>query len=330
VPAATTRNPGTPGTSASVQGNLFTAGLGGSGGAGGLGGTGGAGGDGAAGGAGAGGTIRLKASSIAAISGAQPVFNVGSVTATTQTGVASRAGDKGRVLIGSNTDASGLSAAASLFRGTSSPNPFVPEGPSTPHLSGLLATLDASPSATGWGQLAAESYGVLAKANPATSAGQPRWVPLTAGDLLSRAVLESRETFAAGGRRPPNAMAALVRIDAATATNLLGGDFTGYDLLLYVNLSAEAIAAPQMGVGGITGQLLQGGWATESLYNASQVGGPTALSSLPAGAVYATLIPEVLGTAANGGILWDWPTPTLARQPPSSRATASRPTRFST
>jgi hypothetical protein len=138
------------------------------------------------------------------------------------------------------------------FLGSQTVNPFLLGGNvQTPHLSGVLATTTAT--ATAPGQLAAESYGVLGKYKDATSG----WVPMPAKDLLSRALVESKDTFS-GGVKPGNALAAVIRVDKGLANTLFGSDFTGYDLLLYVNLTNDSIASPSMGINGQSSPLLQG------------------------------------------------------------------------
>jgi hypothetical protein len=87
---------------------------------------------------------------------------------------------------------------------------------------------------------------------------------------------------------PPWAQAALVRYPVGPAG--YDHDFAGFDMLMFVNLSPDGLATATLGVGtsGTLQQLLVGGRSR------AEFGGPgiAPLEVLPAGAVYATLVPE--------------------------------------
>ena len=98
---------------------------------------------------------------------------------------------------------------------------------------------------------------------------------------------------------PANAQAVLIR-------RILGPqnfdyDFAGYDMLLYVNLTGQAIGAPKLSVGSVAlQQLLQGGYLTNPQFTPGATG-PQLLSQLSGYQVYATLIPTGTTTINVGG-----------------------------
>ena len=91
---------------------------------------------------------------------------------------------------------------------------------------------------------------------------------------------------------PPNAVVAIYRFDtaadalAAGYSGPLDADYTGYDLVLFINLSTVTLANPQLGLlsAGDTGshmtQLQTGWWRV-------------AIGGLGAGQVWATLVPDL-------------------------------------
>ena len=99
---------------------------------------------------------------------------------------------------------------------------------------------------------------------------------------------------------PPNAVVAIYRFDtaadalAAGYSGPLDADYTGYDLVLFINLSTVTLANPQLGLlsAGDTGshmtQLQTGsGVASEKRWTRVTIGG------LGAGQVWATLVPDL-------------------------------------
>ena len=78
--------------------------------------------------------------------------------------------------------------------------------------------------------------------------------------------------------------------------------FTGYDYLVYANLSAGAITVPTFGVNGANQQLENQGYAANPQFGGA---GPTLMPTIGSGGVYATLVP--VGTnslsliTGNGG-----------------------------
>lgn len=88
---------------------------------------------------------------------------------------------------------------------------------------------------------------------------------------------------------PSAAAAALCLTDEGPAS--LAADWDGFDMLLMVNLSDRPLVAPMLGVGeaGYLMNLKQGGFTRDPLFGGS---GDELLTELPAGAVYALLVPE--------------------------------------
>ncbi len=98
----------------------------------------------------------------------------------------------------------------------------------------------------------AESYGLLGNFN--TTSGQ--YDPLLASQVFSTEFLS---TLA-----PANSMAALLRVDLGPIG--YAQDYTGYDMLLMVNLSNGALTNPRLGVDGVFKPLVSGGWENDPLY----------------------------------------------------------------
>jgi hypothetical protein len=88
---------------------------------------------------------------------------------------------------------------------------------------------------------------------------------------------------------PPTAAAALCLMDQGPAD--LAADWDGFDMLLMVNLLTRPLAAPRLGVGdsAYVADLKQGGFARNPMFGG---GGYDLLGELPAGGVYALLVPE--------------------------------------
>ncbi len=226
------------------------------------------GGDGAAGGlGGAGGLGAPGAAGAGGAGGTVKLF--GSVTTADPLvvdtsggsgGPGADAGGLGRLLLGSNTplDTTGWNVTAStqLFAGTQLANPYVADSAPTPYLTDLVGGADI--------------FGLLS---------------------YSSALLFSVELLAAASAA--EADLGLFRIDAGWGE--LVADFAGYDLLLIANLSDQAIADPQLGVGAAAPlvPLQQAGFANRAEFGG---GGPVELGTLAVGAVFATLIPEAADT----------------------------------
>ncbi|MCW5625793.1 MAG: hypothetical protein KIT73_13865, partial [Burkholderiales bacterium] len=249
---------GQPGQSGG--GSIFAGGSGGAGGAGspgGAGGGGGSGGVGATGGGGAGGTIKLVGS----------VVNTDDAIVDASGGAGGSAGGLGRFVLGSNAGAfefynvevSGplatvtpnVTASIEQYTGSRAANPFLASNAATPYLPDL--------------QGGAAPYGLLA---------------VTAQQLFKDAVFDSA---------PADAAMAVVRVDAAVLG--LTDEYNGYDLLLFANLTGDAIAVPKLGIGDLGHEtaLLLGNFATLAQFGGA---GATTLDELGAYGVYATLIPE--------------------------------------
>jgi hypothetical protein len=94
---------------------------------------------------------------------------------------------------------------------------------------------------------------------------------------------------------PPDATGAMILMDKGPAG--LAQDWDGFDMLLMVNLTDNAIAGPRLGLGSYEDGghcsyltiLLQGGYASEDAFGGY---GPTVLAQLPAHGAYATMVPE--------------------------------------
>jgi hypothetical protein len=75
-------------------------------------------------------------------------------------------------------------------------------------------------------------------------------------------------------------------------------DFSGFDLLFYINLSGAPVDLPVLGAGGsATAGLLQGGFARDTRFGG---GGPAPLAQLAPGAVWVTPIPATVSDVAFG------------------------------
>ena len=81
-----------------------------------------------------------------------------------------------------------------------------------------------------------------------------------------------------------------------TSASVLGPAFTGYDALLFINLSGNQLDTPQFGTDGALQQLLNRGWANNPAFGGA---GAQAGSALASGAVYGTLIPAGSGTVPS-------------------------------
>ncbi|MDZ4853052.1 MAG: PKD domain-containing protein [Pirellulaceae bacterium] len=249
----------------------------GSGGKGGDGGSGGSGGAGGGGGGGAGGAVKLLASVLTAAT-AQIITGGGAG------GTGASTGGNGRFLFGSN-DPNGrptsLSATNtdlnSLNQRIRETNPWTRlsgNAPlSTPLIAGIAGGADA-------GGLLDKFFFDL---------------PLSIQDLI-------RPPFPSLGT-PADALAAVVRVDATgeilshfvDGTSINTDDYTGFDLLLFVNLTPFALTSPRLGIATFNGStfdapLSLGGIAADSLFGGS--GSRTILNSLNNGAIFATLVPN--------------------------------------
>lgn len=89
----------------------------------------------------------------------------------------------------------------------------------------------------------------------------------------------------------PNGNTGVTLLRYATGIGSYNTDFTGYDLLLLVNSSQYDALNPKLGYGaaGYSSPLLVGGWENDPAFGGS---GATPIALLPAGGVYATLVPE--------------------------------------
>ncbi len=191
-------------------------------------------------------------------------------------------GQAGRFLLGSNLvtplgDATGGEAIGNwqletqdpeLFAGLRALNPFMASG-ETPFLSDL-----ADGGASPYGLVA--PYGLI-------DAGLFNEPVATA---LFGAPDEHAPLFAYA---PDNARAALVRVDVGPAGFGFGGDFLGYDLVLLVNLTDQAVSRPQLQAGRLADLTPLKTYVPASL---SQPASQQDMDELPGLAVYATLVPE--------------------------------------
>jgi hypothetical protein len=243
--------------------NLYKAGNGGHGGAGGSGGGGGAGGLGASGGAGGGG-----AGGTVKLYGTAVDAPGATVDASGGAGGAGGggAGGDGRFVLGTNvSDGSPLvtGATSSFFQGPRATNPFIKGGVETPYIPDLVGGADI--------------YGLLS----GVTASSPDFSSVLAG-------------------APSDAVGALYRGDIGPSG--YSDDFTGFDILLYINLGVRDLMNPMLGLdpastdAAFQQALLTGGYMTDPLFGGS--GGPQTLSDLTSGAIWATLISDT-GTIFN-------------------------------
>ena len=255
---------GTIWTTSGIGGN---GGFVGTGGTGAQGGTGGQGGSSGAGGGGSGGTVKVFGSTVAG----------DSATVATNGGPSigsGNAGGNGRLLLGTNlATVPGLTSSGArteTFAGIRSANPYLRNSELTPNIVNLVG--------------GAEAFGLLGDYDAATDS----YKPLDARQVLSADVLTNLA--------PSGAMAALVRVDLGPAG--YSEDYVGYDMLLLVNLSGTSLDNPRLGVDGVLQPLLQGGWQRDPVYGGS---GDTAIASLGAYQIYATLVPSSRTEFAFGG-----------------------------
>lgn len=186
-------------------------------------------------------------------------------------GGAGNTGGNGYLMLASNTRGGlPISLGASLSRddGLRGANPFVDAGSTaTPFIPGL--------------QGGAELFG-----------------------LLDQALLDPADFAALRSAAPGDARAAVYRLDLGVTG--YADDFTGFDLLLLLNLGADALLNPQLGVetavpgSGFMRSLLLGGYARELMFGGS---GDVVLNALLGGDIFATLVPEadlLVSAAADG------------------------------
>jgi hypothetical protein len=186
-------------------------------------------------------------------------------------GAQGRAGGDGRLLLVSNTaggaPGSVTGARVETFDGPRAANPFILGGPLTPLIPDLVG--------------GAEAFGLFS--------GIDALDPVFDGIRLGA---------------PTGASAALARFD----TMPFGGmfDFTGFDLLVLLNLTGDDLAAPRIGAdpAGLDGSYLQallaGGYVNDPLFGG---GGDQVLPLLAGYGVYGLLVAEdgtVFNAAAGG------------------------------
>ena len=246
----------------------------GDGGNGGVGGDGGDGGDGGAGGGGAGGTIKLYASDIQA----------NGVTVNLSGGTGGIAGSNGRLIIGGNTslvmngaNVTSVGGAPGTVTGAASTTLSTGERAANAMVAGSVATPDIADWQFATGQTVsvdggAAIYGLL--------------------DGLTSANF----TAITGVTPPADAMVAVIRLSIGPGTG--AEDYTGYDMLLYVNLTDYALSTPTLGVGEAATGLLTAGISTNTTFGGS--GGAQTMTVLGAHQIWATLIPESATTVSAG------------------------------
>jgi hypothetical protein len=177
-----------------------------------------------------------------------------------QGGSGSASGAAGRILLGSNTSATFAGNTGGVtpttFAGPVDANPFLPGTPATPDIPDL--------------QGGAEAYGLLN-------------LPSTAADFAS---------LVRGGA--PGDLAAVV-LEPVGPTGY-SDSYSGYDLLLYLNLSGQSLDSPLLGVSG-TSPLVQQGVANDPTFGGS---GPQVLGQFGAYDVYGTLVPANTTSVSAG------------------------------
>jgi hypothetical protein len=175
-------------------------------------------------------------------------------------------GGGGVFLLGDNTTntfAGTVVGAASTLaaNGSRDTNPFIGTLPQTPFIPNLPAA--------GVQNAGAEIYGVSS---------------LTAAGLLG-----SLPATDINGMSLANASGALFR----TSASILGPAFSGFDALLFINLSGNAFNSPMFGTDGALQSLLARGFTNNPAFGG---GGAQLVGSLGSNAVYGTLIPAAAGT----------------------------------
>ena len=310
---ATRGGVGTPGGSGGTTG-----GDGGDGGNGQDGGAGGSGGLGGAGGGGAGGAIKLAgtvldvdATAIVDVAGGQSA--IGSGLANND----ARHGDGGRIILGGNTglqfdQANNVSSvggqpALANKRGDAdgavdyfslkTSNPFVLDSQSnavaTPNIEGLIG--------------GASTYGFIDGINAANLGNGFKLSSSIDFDLsVANGVFQTAPTDAlAALYRVKLGPEQLFRVDLDGDGDTTDEDFTGFDMLLFVNLTDLNLAAPRLGVQvGDNGSPVPSTLAFQGVSDPS----PVELSALNARTIWATLVPEgdltvhasVAGTTISG------------------------------
>ncbi len=175
-------------------------------------------------------------------------------------------GGNGHFILGNNTTGtatgSAVGAASSTsVAGSTGTNPFVAPSTVTPYIPTLVN--------------GAEVYGLADATLNQTSLGALFGGSLPATDLNGTSLL--------------SAGAALIRIPlGAVAGTSYGNSFAGYDLLVMLNLTANAIGSPSMGLDGVNQSLITQGFALNPTFGGS---GPVVAGSLGGGVAYATLVP---------------------------------------
>ncbi|MGE0757009.1 MAG: matrixin family metalloprotease, partial [Pirellulaceae bacterium] len=221
----------------------------GHGGARGAGGTGGTGGNGGQGGTGGAGAGGAGGT----VKLFASVLDVDGTNVNTSGGSGGNAGGSGRLIIGDNT----INPSSYVFPGNAAGarlEAFTGSRSPNPFLSGSPASPNIPDLIGG-----AEAFGLTT---------------LNAADLLGSA---------AGN----DTAAVLARFDTGIAG--LNTSFTGYDLVLFADLTGSGIREPKLGVGGGLVPLRRGGFANDPLFGGS---GDQTLSELGSYQVYATLVPE--------------------------------------
>ncbi len=194
-------------------------------------------------------------------------------------------GGGGHFIIGNNaagtfTGAATGAALATPVAGSVAANPFVAGLPTTPYI----------PALTDGATTSSEIYGL----------GDATLNQSTLGALFAGGVLPSTDV---NGASLSSAGAALIRIAlGAVPGSTYSNSFTGYDMLVMLNLSTGVLSSPEFGLNGADTALQLQGYTRNTAVGGT--GGPVTLSSLLAGASYATLVPS--GTTNNASLTADF------------------------
>ena len=281
--APTAGQAGTSGSGGAVSGNNGGDGGeegsggagGGGGGGGGNGGTGGEGGDGGDGAGGAGGTVKIVGT----------VIEAGGVRVDTKGGSGSEAGANGRFIIAGNTNLGAAvigspgqvasvggapgnlvaNTTTTFFAGPRATNPFLDNAlpTTTPYIAGVAG--------------GAELFGLLGVDADEIDFDPTQPGRQDIGDL-------------SGVDVPGNALAAVVRLPVGPETIIPGIDFsddyTGYDFVLFVNLTDIALSNPRFGLTATDNN------SFDNALMISAYSSTIPLTGLGANQVWATLVPE--------------------------------------
>ncbi|MCA1684777.1 MAG: lactonase family protein, partial [Planctomycetia bacterium] len=201
-------------------------------------------------------------------------LSAASASVNTTGGTGAQVGGDGILIVGSNTPggAPGFQTGTQTVAaaGMVGANPYIAGAPTTPLIAGLEG--------------GAEVYGLVPLGSLLTS--------LEGSDAVKKAVANA----------PSDALVAVVREAIPTGF----AQYSGYDLVLYVNLTGNALASPTLGVvapgtgPNFESALQIGGVANNAAFGGT--GAPQVITGLPANAIWATLVPTAAAESVNASL----------------------------